>query len=173
MALTQPILVTADDYRRMPETGPRYQLIEGDLIMSPAPNRYHQDISRNLGFLLLKYLEKHPIGRLYHAPFDVYLGPHNVFQPDIVFVAKERSSIFTKAGAEGAPNLVIEILSPRTAYLDKDPKRKLTLARASKNCGFWTRRPNRSRFIGCRKMRQNQWLYTPANRPSPRSVFPA
>jgi hypothetical protein len=46
MALTQPILLTADDYRAMPETGPRYQLIEGDLIMSPAPNRYHQDISQ-------------------------------------------------------------------------------------------------------------------------------
>jgi Uma2 family endonuclease len=125
MALTQPILLTADDYRAMPETGPRYQLIEGDLIMSPAPNRYHQDISRNLEFLLLKYLEKHPIGKLYHAPFDVYLTQYNVFQPDILFVAKERLSILTEAGAEGAPNLVIEILSPRTAVLDKESKRKV------------------------------------------------
>ena len=125
MALTQPILLTVDDYRAMPETGPRYQLIEGDLIMSPVPNRYYQDISRNLEFLLLKFLEKHPIGKLYDAPFDVYLDQYNVFQPDILFVAKERRSILTEAGAEGAPNLVIEILSPRTAILDKESKRKV------------------------------------------------
>jgi Uma2 family endonuclease len=125
MALTQPIMLTADDYRSMPETGPRYQLIDGDLIMSPAPNRYHQDITRNLEFLLLKYLEKRPIGKLYHAPFDVYLTQFNVFQPDILFVAKGRLSILTDAGAEGAPNLVIEILSPRTAILDRESKRKV------------------------------------------------
>ncbi len=125
MALTQQVMLTVDDYRLMPETGPRYQLIEGDLIMAPAPNRYHQDITRNLEFLLLKYLEKHPIGKLYHAPFDVYLSQFNVFQPDIVFVAKGRLSILTDAGAEGAPNLIIEILSPRTANLDRESKRKV------------------------------------------------
>jgi len=125
MALTQPIMLTADDYRAMPETGPRYQLVEGDLIMAPAPNRYHQDISRNLEFLLLKYLEKHPVGKLYDAPFDVYLTQFNVFQPDIIFVARERLSILTDAGAEGAPNLVVEILSPRTAILDRESKRKV------------------------------------------------
>ena len=118
-------MVTADDYRAMPETGPRYQLIEGELIMSPAPNRYHQDISRNLEFILLKYLEEHPVGKLYDAPFDVYLTRFNVFQPDILFVAKERFAILTVAGAAGAPNLVIEILSPRTADLDKESKRKV------------------------------------------------
>src|ERR1043165_745391 len=104
MALPQPILLTADDYRAMPETGPRYQLIEGDLVVSPAPNRYHQDISRNLEFLLLKYLESHPVGRIYDAPFDVYLTQYNVVQPDILFVANDRMSILTDAGAEGAPN---------------------------------------------------------------------
>jgi len=84
MAIAQAPLLTADDYRLMPETGPRYQLVEGELIMSPAPNRYHQDISRNIEFLLLKYLEKNPIGEVYDAPFDVYLGEHSVFQPDLV-----------------------------------------------------------------------------------------
>src|SRR6516164_9379285 len=125
MALTQPIMLTADDYRSMPETGPRYQLIEGELVMSPAPNRYHQDISQNLEFLLLKYLQKHPIGRIYHAPFDVYLSQYNVFQPDILFVGNDRLAILTEAGAAGAPNLVVEILSTRTAALDKESKRKV------------------------------------------------
>jgi Uma2 family endonuclease len=124
MALAKDLLLTAEDYRLMPETGPRYQLIEGQLYVSPAPNRYHQDISRNIEFILLTFLQDHPLGKVYDAPFDVRLGEHNVFQPDIIFVANERLSILTKAGAEGAPNLVIEILSPSTAELDRIPKRK-------------------------------------------------
>src|SRR2546428_4377823 len=118
MALAQTPLLTAEDYRLMPETGPRYQLIDGELFMAPAPNRYHQDISRNIEFILMKYLESHAAGKLYYAPFDVYLTEHNVFQPDIVFVANDRLPILTDAGAEGAPNLVIEILSDSTAHLD-------------------------------------------------------
>jgi Uma2 family endonuclease len=116
-------LLTIEDYRELPETGPRYQLIEGDLYMAPAPNRYHQDISRNLEYILLEYLEENPIGKLYHAPFDVYLDQHNVFQPDIVFVSNARLSILTDVGAEGAPDFVIEILSPKTAKLDWMSKR--------------------------------------------------
>jgi len=54
-------LLTVENYRILPETGPRYQLIEGDLYIAPAPNRYHQDISRNLEYILLEYLEEHPI----------------------------------------------------------------------------------------------------------------
>ncbi len=77
-------LLTVENYKILPETGPRYQLIEGDLYMAPAPNRYHQDISRNLEYILLDYLEEHPIGKLYDAPFDVYLDDYNVFQPDIL-----------------------------------------------------------------------------------------
>jgi Uma2 family endonuclease len=84
--------------------------------MSPTPNRYHQDISQNLAFLVLKFLERHPIGKLYHAPFDGYLDQYNVFQPDILFVAKERLAILTVASAEGAPNLVIEISFPAHRY---------------------------------------------------------
>lgn len=93
--------------------------------MAPAPNRYHQDISRNLEYILLEYLDEHPIGKLYHAPFDVYLDDHNVFQPDILVVLNEHLSILTDAGAEGAPDFVVEILSPKTARLDRDNKRRV------------------------------------------------
>ena len=115
--------LTVEDYRDLPETGPRYQLIEGDLYMAPAPNRFHQDISINLEYILVEYLKKHPIGKVYHAPFDVYLTPINVFQPDILFIAKDNYRILTDVGAEGAPDLVVEILSPKTAKLDLEPKR--------------------------------------------------
>ncbi len=116
-------LLTVENYKILPETGPRYQLIEGELYMAPAPNRYHQDISRNLEYILLDYLEDHPIGTMYHAPFDVYLDIHDVFQPDIIFVTNQNLSILTDAGAEGAPDFIVEILSPKTARLDRLNKR--------------------------------------------------
>lgn len=109
----------------MPETGPRYQLVEGDLLMSPAPNRYHQDISRNLEYQLLRYLESHPFGILYHAPFDVYLDDINVFQPDIAVILNANRGILNDAGTEGAPDLIVEILSPKTRRIDLDPKKKV------------------------------------------------
>ena len=117
--------LTVEDYRLLPDAGPRYQLIEGDLYMAPAPNRYHQEISLNITLLLGKYLEKHPIGKLYTAPFDVYFDEINVHQPDLVFVSKKNRSVLTYAGAEGAPDFLVEILSPKTAELDKKPKRRV------------------------------------------------
>jgi Uma2 family endonuclease len=66
-----------------------------------------------------------PVGKLYHAPFDVHFDKHNVFQPDSVFVSKNRLSILTKAGAKGAPDFVVEILSPKTAEIDRVQKRQV------------------------------------------------
>jgi Uma2 family endonuclease len=110
--------LTVENYKLLPETGPRYQLIQGDLYMAPAQNRFHQEISRNLQFELHSYLKCNPIGKLFNAPFDVYLDQTNVFQPDIIIVLNERLGILTEEGAEGAPELVIEILSRKTRRLD-------------------------------------------------------
>jgi len=117
--------LTVEDYRMMPETGPRYQLVEGELFMAPAPSRFHQDISGNIAFLLRDYLERRPIGKLYEAPLDVYLDEFNVCQPDIVFIAKTNFGILTDAGVSGAPDFIVEILSPKTAFLDKKSKRQV------------------------------------------------
>jgi Uma2 family endonuclease len=117
--------LTVEHYKNLPETGPRYQLIEGDLYVAPAPNRYHQDISRNLEFILLKYLEEHPIGVLYHAPFDVYLSETDVVQPDIVLILNASLDLLTDAGCEGPPDLVVEILSPKTRRLDLENKMRV------------------------------------------------
>lgn len=112
------------DFRNLPEGPPYYQLINGELIMSPSPNLYHQIISRNIEFVLLKYLEKNPVGQLYHAPLDVFLTDENAFEPDIIFVANENAHILTDY-VEGAPDLVVEILSPSTGRYDRDTKRKV------------------------------------------------
>ena len=117
--------LTVAEYRNLPETGPRYQLIEGDLYMAPAPDRFHQDISRNLEVMLANYLSEHPIGVLYDAPFDVYLTDTDVFQPDLLIVLNENRGILTDAGAEGAPDLVVEVLSPKTRQLDLVTKKRI------------------------------------------------
>jgi Uma2 family endonuclease len=117
--------LTVEHYKNLPETGPRYQLVEGDLYMAPGPNRYHQDISRNLEFILLQYLKEHPIGVLYDAPFDVYLSETDVFQPDIVIVLNANLNRLTDAGCEGPPDFIVEILSPKTRRLDLENKMRV------------------------------------------------
>jgi len=125
MLRTEPRPFTVADYMSLPEHGPRYQLIDGELYMAPAPNRKHQFISGELEFALRSYLEKNPIGVIYDAPFDVQLTDTTVVQPDIAYFSKQRLSYLTEHGAEGAPDLVVEILSPKTAQLDLGMKREI------------------------------------------------
>jgi Uma2 family endonuclease len=121
----QAELLTVEDYRATPD-GKRYQLVEGDLyLMSPAPNRFHQDIVLNLATILRGFLREHPIGKVYVSPIDVYLDDHNVVQPDVVFVSNERREILTDDGMHGAPDLAIEVISPSNAQLDKTAKRRV------------------------------------------------
>jgi Uma2 family endonuclease len=115
--------LTAEDYRAMPGDGRRYQLIDGVLHMAPAPSLYHQSVSWNLAAILSNYLKQHAVGRAFAAPCDVYLGEHDVFQPDLLFVANANLGVLAEDGIRGAPDLVVEILSPSTALLDTRTKR--------------------------------------------------
>lgn len=111
--------LTVEDYRATPE-GTRYQLVEGDLyLMSPAPNLFHQDIVGNIYRLLRDHAEKHRLGRVFVAPADVYLSEHDVVQPDVFFVSNANLAILADDGAHGPPDLVVEVLSPRHASLEK------------------------------------------------------
>ena len=67
----QPELLTVEDYRALPEGGPRYQLIDGKLYIAPTPNSYHQEIVWNFSQILGRYISEHAIGRIYLAPYDV------------------------------------------------------------------------------------------------------
>ena len=92
--------------------------------MSPSPSTFHQVVLGRIYSIILRYLEKNPIGEVFIAPLDVFLSDINVYQPDVIFVSNERRSIITDHGIEGAPNLVVEALSPGTARYDKGSKRK-------------------------------------------------
>jgi Uma2 family endonuclease len=118
--LTEPF--TAAEYYEMPEGGPRFQLIEGELCMSPSPTRQHQKLITNLVLALGNHVRDHDLGEVYVSPFDVELDVHNVYQPDLSFFSHERERHLTKQGASGPPDFVIEILSPKTAKFDRQQK---------------------------------------------------
>ena len=125
VSVNTKIKFTYKDYKSLPESETnRYELIEGELIMVPSPNIYHQRVSRRLEFLLEDFVEKNKLGEIFDAPCDVHLGD-NVVQPDILFVSKEHFYVIVKEEIKGAPDLVIEILSPATAERDRTIKRTL------------------------------------------------
>lgn len=115
---------TYEDYL-LTEEGKRYELIDGDLLMTPAPNIEHQDISKKLLILLHDQLERKGMGKVFSAPADVVLSGTDVVQPDVLFISHTRRSIITKQNIQGAPDLVTEILSEGTEKRDMVLKRKL------------------------------------------------
>ncbi|MGH2643277.1 MAG: Uma2 family endonuclease [Chitinophagaceae bacterium] len=117
-----PPRTIAEVFKSLPEGTPA-QLIEDNIVMEPSPTYYHQNILMKLGSQLHDYIEKHHLGEVLVAPLDVYLGKKNVFQPDILFVSNERLSMMKKDGMHGAPDLVVEILSPATAKYDLEEKK--------------------------------------------------
>ncbi len=120
---TRPMTVA--DYDRLPDEGPRYELIDGELIEMPAPNRFHQQLSIRLALRLFQFVEEHDLGEVFEAPFDVQLLESAVVQPDILFVSNARGWIVTDKRVVGAPDLVVEISSSSTADHDLDDKREL------------------------------------------------
>lgn len=118
------IKFTYEDYRLLPEEK-RCELIEGEFYMVPSPSYSHQTISKALFLALNDFVNTHSLGQVLYAPLDVVLSDEDVVQPDILFISKERTRIITEENIRGAPDLVVEILSPGTAERDLTLKRKL------------------------------------------------
>jgi len=112
------------DYLQLPEDK-RYEILDGDLVVVPAPNVRHQTIGLNLKVALCRHVKDHALGLVLDAPCDIVLSQENVVQPDVVFVSNERLSIVRTANVSGAPDLAIEILSAGTRIRDLETKRKL------------------------------------------------
>jgi Uma2 family endonuclease len=123
MVSTPALRFTYQDYLLLPEER-RYEILDGDLFMTPAPTPYHQRISRKLEFLLVEHVEERQLGEVFDAPCDVVLSETDIVQPDIFFIASDRLSIVGEKFVSGAPDLVIEILSPATAERDRTLKMK-------------------------------------------------
>ena len=115
---------TYEDYAKTPE-GERYELIDGELIMAAAPNMAHQNAQSIIGGEFYVLVRDRNLGWVYFSPTDVYLSDTDVVQPDLLFISKARSRIRTGKNIRGAPDLVVEILSPSTSANDWGYKRDL------------------------------------------------
>lgn len=118
--------LTYDDFLLFPDDGKRHELIDGAHYVTPSPNRKHQDVCGNLFLLMGAWLERHPVGRLYFAPFDVVLSNVDIVEPDLLYLSAARAAeALTEANVKGVPELVVEIGSPSTRRRDETVKRRL------------------------------------------------
>jgi len=122
MTVLNPPRTMFEVFKSLPE-GTLCQLINNNLVMSPTPTDPHQKILMDISAQLFFYVSKNQLGEVRVAPYDVYFNRKNVYQPDIVFVAKENINKIKEDGLHGAPDLVIEILSPPTAKYDLEDKK--------------------------------------------------
>src|ERR1041384_2899629 len=113
---TQPAVRrwTYDEFARLPNDGNRYEVIGGELFVTPAPTPRHQKVLTRLITALDPFAEAHGLGEVF-APIDVLFGEGEYLEPDLVFVSRDRMGIVSDRAAEAAPDLVVEILSPTTA----------------------------------------------------------
>jgi Uma2 family endonuclease len=113
---------TLGEYLSMPEGAPYYQFINGKPVSMPSPTLFHQIISMNLSLLFTLFVRQHRLGTVLAAPLDVYLSDGEYYQPDLIFISNERSHI-KQERVQGAPDLVVEILSPSNEEDDLTHKR--------------------------------------------------
>lgn len=117
------MMLTYEDYLLFPEDGLRHEILDGEHYVTSAPSLWHQTASVNLTYFFAGFLRRNPLGRLFHAPCEVVLSEHDIVQPDLLFISRERFGILTEKNVQGAPDLVIEILSDSTSRRDKTLKR--------------------------------------------------
>src|SRR5690625_5128581 len=122
ISVQQPPRTIREVFESLPE-GTLAQLIENQLVMSPARNYNHQSILNKINFSMLLFLQKNPVGQILIAPFDVHLDDENIFQLDLIFIRNENLPNIHQNGYHGAPDLVLEVLSPGTARYDRGKKK--------------------------------------------------
>ena len=118
--------LTYDDFLLFPDDGKRHELIDGEHFVTPSPNMRHQELLGRLHVALATYLaSRRYLGRVFLSPFDVIFTKYDVVEPDLLFIAGDQLDILTRQNVQGAPALVVEILSPGTRRKDEQLKRQL------------------------------------------------
>lgn len=139
--LAPSVKFTYEDFLRFPDDGKRHEIIDGEHYVTPSPNTNHQVIVGNLYVSMAGYLKTHPIGAAFLAPFDVVFTNFDVVEPDLLYISRARREVLTDKHVRGAPDLVVEILSPGTRRTDEVTKRDLY-----ERCGvmeYWVVNPKR------------------------------
>ncbi len=114
--------ITFEEFRKFPVDGKRYELVRGEVHVTPSPATRHQAIVQNLSGNLWPFVIKNRLGEVWTAPLDVRLSEDTAFQPDLIFVSNARAGIILENWIEGAPDLVVEVSLPSTATYDRATK---------------------------------------------------
>jgi len=149
-----------------PEDGNRYEIMEGEVYVTPPPSVTHQRVSGNLGRILMNHVVAHDLGIVLLAPVGVVLEKLSGVQPDIIFVARRRLSIVQEKAVFGAPDLVAEVLSSSTAARDRGVKKDL-YAR-SRVQHYWLLDPRKQTLQAFRLQRD---AYTRAAERTGKAIF--
>ncbi|HSD11333.1 MAG TPA: Uma2 family endonuclease [Candidatus Binatia bacterium] len=124
--MPRALKLTYEDYAALPlADGRRYEILDGELYMTPSPLIRHQAVSRNLQRILDHHILENELGELFDAPVDLILARTTITVPDLVFVRGDRKSIITEKAIEGAPDVVVEIVSPSSRKQDLVIKARL------------------------------------------------
>ncbi len=132
-------------FESLPE-GTLAQLINNQLVMSPAPSDTHQKVLMDIANQIYNYLAKTHSGNLRIAPYDVYFDRRNAYQPDIIYIGSDKKDLIRENGLHGAPDLAIEILSPQTGKYDLEDKKEVYAANGVKE--YWIVEPHEKRATG-------------------------
>jgi Uma2 family endonuclease len=114
--------LTYEDYVDLPNDGKRYEILDGELFVTPAPVPLHQRVSRNLLRILDRHVDGLGLGEVLYSPIDLILDTTTIAQPDLLFIRAGRDSIVSVRAVEGPPDLVVEIVSPSSRRQDRRTK---------------------------------------------------
>jgi Uma2 family endonuclease len=151
--------LTYDDYAALPDDGKRYELLAGDLYVVPAPTPLHQRVSKRLERQLEAFFEGNRLGEVFHAPVDVILGQHDVAEPDTLVVTTP--SQVSRRAIEGAPALVVEVLSPSNRAYDRALKAQRYLALGVEH--YWILDPDEETIV-CQRAESTRWVIVAAGK---------
>lgn len=115
---------TYEEYYRL-DDDKRYEIIDGNLLMAPSPDMWHQSWLNDLNLFLSLFVKQRKLGRIFIAPFDVVLNPENTVQPDLIFVSNTNASIIQHRAIFGTPDLLVEMVSPSSVRRERYDKKDL------------------------------------------------
>ena len=115
---------TYEEYYRL-DDDQRYEIIDGNLLLAPAPDTWHQDWTRDLFRIIDRHVTAHRLGKGFFAPVDVVFDAENTVQPDIVFITTANAGIIQRRAIFGTPDLLVELVSPASVRRDRYDKREL------------------------------------------------
>ncbi len=125
MATETSTRMTYEEYLKLPDDGKHYEIIDGELLVNPAPIPTHQRIVGRIWFALYRHFVAHGGGEVLSSPLDVVFDEDNMLEPDLVVITTASAGIVGEKNLRGAPDLVVEVLSPSTRRRDEIQKRKI------------------------------------------------